>query len=315
MIDAMQSPAIDWPDGKRFAFTVFDDTDDATVGNVRAVYAFLAGLGFRTTKSVWPLAGKGVPHAGGSTCADPQYLRWVQQLQRQSFEIGFHMATFHTSPRADTVQALDRFAEMFGAYPKSMAAHAGCEENLYWGPSRISGARRVLYNVLTRERNRRRFRGHVEGDPLFWADVCRERIRYVRNFDFGDINTLKQCSMMPYHDPERPFVNYWFASSDGHDAGAFVRCIAERNQDRLEREGGACIMYTHFARGFLRDGRLDSTFARLMERLSRKAGWFVTVSTLLDFLGSRQGHRAISNGERRGLEGRWLWYKMRVGTT
>ena len=34
-----------WPDGKRFAFTVFDDTDRATLDNVREVYALLADLG------------------------------------------------------------------------------------------------------------------------------------------------------------------------------------------------------------------------------------------------------------------------------
>ena len=30
-----------WPEGKRFAFTVVDDTDAATVENVGAVYDFL----------------------------------------------------------------------------------------------------------------------------------------------------------------------------------------------------------------------------------------------------------------------------------
>ncbi len=305
---------IEWPEGTRFAFTVFDDTDDATLGNVREVYALLADLGFRTTKSVWPLRGRGAPDRDGATCEEPDYLRWLRSLQEQGFEIGFHMATSDTSPRQDTMRGLDRFAELFGSYPRSMANHSTCEENLYWGPYRLSGARRLLYNVVTRGRNRGRFRGHVVGDPLFWGDVCRERIRYVRNFDFADINTLKQCPIMPYHDPERPFVNYWFASSDGHDVDAFVACVGERHQDRLEEEGGACVMYTHFARGFHRDGRLDPRFARLMERLSRRGGWFVPVSALLDFMFSRRGHRSITSHARRALEWRWLWYKMRAGT-
>lgn len=50
-------PHIPWPDGKRFAFTIFDDTDHQTLENVPPVYDFLSDLGLRTTKSVWPLKG------------------------------------------------------------------------------------------------------------------------------------------------------------------------------------------------------------------------------------------------------------------
>ena len=50
-VDGM-AEAIPWPHGKRFAFTVFDDTDSATLENVSPVYALLRDLGFRTTKSV-----------------------------------------------------------------------------------------------------------------------------------------------------------------------------------------------------------------------------------------------------------------------
>ena len=46
-----------WPDGKAFAFSVFDDTDLSTLENAPAVYRLLRDLGFRTTKSVWPLRG------------------------------------------------------------------------------------------------------------------------------------------------------------------------------------------------------------------------------------------------------------------
>ena len=45
--------AITWPDGRRFAFTVFDDPDAQTVDVSRAVYGFLADLGLRTTKGTW----------------------------------------------------------------------------------------------------------------------------------------------------------------------------------------------------------------------------------------------------------------------
>jgi hypothetical protein len=173
----------------------------------------------------------------------------------------------------------------------------------------------AAYEVLTRFRHWGRFRGHRRGDPLFWGDVCREKIKYVRNFVFGGMNTLAECPPMPYHDPLRPYVNYWFASSEGGDVDGFVRTISEENQDRLEEEGGACIMYTHFAKGFCEGGRLHELFRRRMERLAAKNGWFVPVSTVLDHLLEQRGHVEISSRQRSRLERKWLWHKARVGTT
>jgi hypothetical protein len=96
---------------------------------------------------------------------------------------------------------------------------------------------------------------------------------------------------------------------------SFSRCISEENQDRLEQEGGACIMYTHFAVGFVEHGQIDSRFSSLIKRLSRKKGWFVPVSTLLDYLLNTNGRHVITDRERKRLERRWLWHKLRVGTT
>ena len=89
---------------------------------------------------------------------------------------------------------------------------------------------------------------------------------------------------MPYHDPEKPFVNAWFASSEGSKAESFVQLISEANQEALEESGGACIMYTHFAHGFVEHGRLNRRFKLLLERLAERDGWFVPVRTLLGHL-------------------------------
>jgi hypothetical protein len=43
-------------------------------------------------------------------------------------------------------------------------------------------------------------------------------------------------------------------------------------------------MYTHLGNGFYRQGLSDKKFRSLMERLSRKNGWFVPVSTLFGLL-------------------------------
>ncbi|HVP06219.1 MAG TPA: hypothetical protein VMS71_00145 [Candidatus Acidoferrum sp.] len=304
------APQITWPDTKKFAFTIFDDTDYATLTNVPEVYAFLGDLGFRTTKSVWPIRGAGTPICGGDTCENRVYLQWVLQLKSAGFEIGYHLATYHTSLRADTIKGLDRFRELFGQDPSAMANHSACRENLYWGSARLTGLNRTAYNVLTGFRYSKKFRGHIEGDELFWGDLCRDRIRYVRNFVYPEINTLKACPIMPYHDPNRPYVKEWFASSEGPTLESFLTCLSESNQDRLESEGGACIMYTHLASGFYVDGKLNARFRELMTRLSRKGGWFVPVSTLLDYIVQERGAHTITAAERSQLERRWLRHKL-----
>lgn len=305
-----------WPDGKHFAFTVFDDTDLTTLENGPPVYRLLADLGVITTKSVWPLKGTGEPLFEGSTCKDPEYLAWVRSLAAQGFEIAYHNATFHSSERPQAIAGLERFKELFGSYPCAHANHAGCMDSIHWGDNRVSGANRLAYNLLTRFRHRGRFRGTDTSSPYFWGDMCREHISYVRNFVFTDINTLNACPCMPYHDENRPFVNHWFASSEGANCRLFCKTIAEKNQDRLEEQGGACIMYTHFGReDFLRDGKPDPEFVRLMTRLSRKNGWFVPVSTLLDHIRQQRGEHTITPHERTRLERKWLAEKVFRGTT
>jgi hypothetical protein len=302
-----------WPDGKAFAFSVFDDTDLSTLANAPRVYELLADLGLRTTKSVWPIRGTGVPVVGGATCEERAYAEWARQLQRQGFEIALHNVAPQTSTRPQTAEGLERFADLFGHDPVVHANHTGCREAIYWGDSRLTGLSRAAYNALNRGRTRDAFEGHLETSPLFWGDLCRDRVRYVRNFVGGDVNTLAFCPQMPYHDTERPYVDRWFASSEGPDVDSFAATLSEANQDRLEEEGGACIMYTHFGARFVLDGRIDSRFERLMRRLSAKNGWFVPVSTLLDHLAERRGRRVITAAERRMLERRWLAHKLRVG--
>ena len=118
---------------------------------------------------------------------------------------------------------------------------------------------------------------------------------------------------MPYHDARRPFVNSWFASSEGSEIEPFVTSIAEANQDRLEQQHGACIMYTHLGCGFYVSGQLHERFKRLVERLARKNGWFVPVVTLLDYLAGLRGNAPITAKERKRLERRWLADKLVIG--
>jgi hypothetical protein len=302
-------PKIEWPDGKQFAFTIFDDPDLDTVNNVASVYSFLDELGMRTTKAVWPIRGNSTPKIGGATCEDKQYLKWILDLKGRGFEIALHNVTYHTSLREETIHGLEVFNRLFGQYPHSMANHSGSNEGIYWGNSRLSGLQKVIYDTLHLSRQNVH-QGHVETSSLFWGDLCRQRIKYVRNFSYGDINTLKVCPFMPYHDPDRPYVNYWFAASEGPRRDSFNAMMSEGNQDRLASEGGACIIYTHLASGFLDNGVINNRFKVLMERLSKMNGWFVPVRTLLDHILSIRGFHSISNGERNRMERNWLIHKI-----
>jgi hypothetical protein len=302
-----------WPDGRSFAFSVFDDTDRSTLENAPRVYELLAELGFLTTKSVWPLPATAEAIEGGATCEDPAYTAWVQALQRGGFEIALHNVAPQTSTREQTIRGLERFRELFDAAPSVHTNHTGCREAIYWGDHRLSGPNRTVYNVLNRYASRGLYEGHLESSPLFWGDICRKDVKYVRNFVHGNVNTLSFCPQMPYHDPKRPYVPYWFASTEAPEVGAFVRALSDRNQDRVEAEGGACIMYTHFGSGFVRDRRVDPRFERVMRRLATKNGWFVPVTTLLDFLLDLKGPHEITDRERSVLERRWLAHKIRLG--
>jgi hypothetical protein len=303
-----------WPDGKSFAFTVFDDPDAQTYEDGRLVYSFLADLGLRTTRGVWPGAAVRTPNSSGETCDNPRYRDHVLALQSDGFEIGYHHTTKHSSTREEIIRGLESFRAYFSRDPRTMANHYNAEA-IYWGSQRLTPPLRAVYTLATFGRTRSAHFGEVEGHPSFWGDICRERIEYCRNFVFSDINTLAVCPWQPYRDPLRPYVNAWYASSEGSNVMRFTRTIAEPQQDQLEAQGGACIMYTHFGHGFVEGGRLHARFRALMERLSRKNGWFVPVGVLLDYLRQRRDRLEITDRQRRALERRWLCQKLYRGTS
>ena len=309
----MHSPP-QWPEGKKFAFTAFDDADCDLLHNVRPVYDFLRDLGIFTTKSIWPLAAEREAVLGGLSAEYPEYRAWILDLQRAGFEIGYHGARCHSSPREVTVRGLDFFEQHFGP-AKTMSNHFQNIDSIYWGDARLTGLARAVYKVAN-FRSKLRCEGHVSKSPYFWGDLCRDRVTYVRNFVYRDINTLKHCPFMPYSDSAFPQVRAWYASSEGGNVRSFVKTLSEENQDRLVSEGGACIMYTHFGKNFWQDGKLNPRFEVLMKRLAGLGGWFVPVGTLLDFLASHHGGiHPISTAERQSIQWPWLLAKLRHGSS
>src|ERR1035437_9608399 len=125
--------AVPWPEGRRFAFTVFDDPDGQSLEVTQLVYSFLGDLGFRSTIGVWPLDIRRETNSGGETCANPEYRVFLQQLQARGFEIGFHNAAPYPPTRKETIEALNLFEGFFGKAPVTMASHYNADA-LYWGP-------------------------------------------------------------------------------------------------------------------------------------------------------------------------------------
>ncbi len=300
---------MNFPDGRRFAFTIMDDTDVATVANVEPVYQLLGDLGFRTTKTVWPC---GYPDgdsnfADTDTLEDPAYVAFIRRLEARGFEIAYHGATMESSTRERTQLAFDRFKSMFGRAPSVYANHSYNQENLYWGLERIDDPILKFLYAWFEGRPRHFYQGHRSGSAWYWGDLARE-ITYIRNLTCGDINLARFNPSMPYHDPARPLVNWWFSANDAESVREFNALITDEAQERLEREGGICIVATHLGKGYTIDGVVHPETRRLLEQLSRRNGWFVPCTTLLDHLRAQRGGASqLPGGEWRRMQWRWAF--------
>jgi hypothetical protein len=305
---------VEWPDGHRFAFSVFDDTDMTTLENGPVIYDLFDRLDMRITKSVWPVAAPSWRPTAGSTCAEPDYLAWVLDLQARGHEIGYHNATDGSSTRDETRAALDRFRELFGHDPKVGADHAGNREALYCAPKRLSGWRSVAYATAQRIRQpaRPEFSGEVPTSPYFWGDLCRERITYWRGLTFDEPNLLRVCPVLPYHDPSRHYVNLWFPASDAPRCADLVALLDDERMARLEAEGGACIVYAHLGLDVVDGGRVQPELARRLTELRRRDGWFAPVGDILDHLRAGQPTSLLSEGQRARYETRWILDRIRA---
>ena len=296
-----------FPGGKRFAFTIIDDTDVATVANVKPFYDLLHQLGMRATKTVWPV---GCPEGSrnfhsSQTLEDEDYCAFVLDLQRKGFEITWHGATMESSPRERTLTALERFRERLGGYPRIHVNHSWNRENLYWGSARVDDT--LVRTVLTRVAGSNgEYTGDVTSSPYYWADMC-VHFTYARNLTCNGINTARFNPSMPYRDPQRPLIPLWFSASDAEGLYEFNQLLRPSNQERLEREGGFCILATHLGKGYVRDGQVDPTARMHLEALARRPGWFPTVSELLDWLRMQGRGGMLPRGEWRSMQ--WLWLR------
>jgi len=301
------------PPGKRFAFSVLDDTDDATLENVEPIYALLRDYGFRTTKTAWPLdCPEGSRNFfAADTLQNKDYLRFVRELVEGGFELAFHGATMESSWRERTLEGLEFLRNEFGHYPRIFCNHGQNRENLYWGNKRFrTPLLRALSRVLMREQGVS-YEGAQEGSRFFWGDICRDVIHYVRNFTFERLNMLEVDPGMPYHVAGTPYVRYWFSTADAPDVNAFNRVVSRRRIDQLAADGGVSVVSTHFGKGFVRDGWVNPETKSLLRHLADKGGWLVPVSEVLDRLLAAGRGRTLTQGELLRIELRFVAERIR----
>ncbi len=240
-----------WPDGHSFAFTVIDDTDQATVENIKPIYDYLCKIGLKTTKTVWVLPTNNPEHLPnqGMTLQDTFYREFVLNLKSNGFEIALHGARGGSSKRNEILQAIETYKEIIGEYPRIHINHSANKDNLYWGIHKLNFSPiKMLYKLQQHESE---FEGQLEGSEYFWGDIAQKHITYVVNFSFFETNILKVYSGFPYHDNKRPYVNHWFHSSDGGNVNSFLELLSTKNLDRLEKEEGPVYRLYSFWQGIL----------------------------------------------------------------
>jgi len=302
-----------FPDGKRFAFTILDDTDDATLENIRPVYDRLRDLGFRTTKTVWPMdcPEGSQEYFAADTLQRRDYLEYVRSLADAGFEIASHGATMEPSLRSRTVNGLEFLEREFGSVPRLHANHGQNSENIYWGYERFqSPLIRSLIGLLGRYASND-FSGEREDSPHYWGDLCKKHFDYVRNFTFSDLDMIGPNPQMPYRLGSTPGVAHWFSTTDVPDVHVFRRRVGRVALERLEETGGVCILSTHMGKGFAAEGRLDPAVCKTLEYLADRPGWYVPVSTLLDHLREQNGAPMLGGIVLFRLELRFLMGQLR----
>ena len=287
-----------YPYGKNFAFTITDDPDDTKIEEIKIVYDFLKSTGLKTTIAVWvkeAIRSDGLPEVAGNfdygdTFENKTYLEYIKNLKKCGFEIALHTVSAGNDYRNETIDGYEKFKKILGEDPKINIMHSNNLENVYWGKKVIGNALiRSLIGFFYKKSNLP-FQGENPKSAYFWGDVLKEKTKYVRLWGTSNINTLCFNPTMPYHDPRKPYVNYWFSYSDGYDSKGFNKLISDKNIQKLINARGTSIVYTHFGLNFVKKDKrgnrqLDSFFAKQIKKIAmHKGGWFVPASVILDRL-------------------------------
>jgi hypothetical protein len=285
------------PEHKKFVFTIVDDTDDAFLENIQPLYDFLTERRVFITKTVWVYPPRDCASAGDSL-ANPKYLAYILELKRRGFEIALHNVGSGDYKRDEIVRGLEEYRRLIGEYPKIHINHSYNPDNIYSGVRRFGFPFDVVIKLLYSQYGR--FHGDDEGSPYFWGDIHKRIIKFNRNYEFDELNTLKINPEMPYREARyQKYSNYWFSATFAPNQWCFNHIVTKRAVDRLEEEGGICILYTHL--GYYRKtGQIDPGFMERIDYISSKGtGLYIPVSQVLEYLLEVRGGATSLNPVRR----------------
>lgn len=297
-----------WPHNKDFAFTIIDDTDGATVENVRPIYEYFIKKNMRTTKTIWVYPPK--DSFKGETILDQNYLDFIKFIQKNGFEIQLHNVGSGDFKREEILAGLDIFKNKIGEYPTMQINHSRNKDNLYWGHERFGCILRFLFRKIKPKSGH--FYGDKNSSEYFWGDFSKQHIKFIRNRVFNGINTLKYDPLMPFKEKKKLYSNYWFSSSDGHTIKEFNNLISKDNIDKLKLEKGLGIVYTHFSCDFLsQNGTIDIEFKEKMDYLSSQNVWIAPASEILEYLLKLKRTETASELYLNILDAKWVFDRIK----
>ena len=264
-----------------FYFSIVDDTDDATLENIKPVYDFLYEKGIFITKTIWVYPPRDKP-SSGDCLQRPEYVEFIKDLHSKGFEIALHNVGSGDYTREEILEGLEEFKNKLGFYPKIHINHSYNKDSIYGGTKRFNWPFNKIVNGMYPQ-YAGEFQGEIEGSAYFLGDVHKKMITYNRNHEFRNLNTLAVDPKTPYIDPKRSrFSNYWFSSSFAPNQLVFNHLVSRKNVDKLVSQEGTAIVFTHFGY-FYKDGQLDQGFVEAIDYLtSQKDGNYMPVSQLLD---------------------------------
>lgn len=289
------------PKHKTYIFTIIDDTDDAFLENIKPIYDFLTDKKIFITKTVWVYPPRDSASKGDSL-SNPEYLQYILELKERGFEIALHNVGSGDYKKSEILAGLEKYKEFIGEYPKIHINHSYNLDNIYCGYKRFGFPFNHILKVLYP--NYKNFSGEDELSPYFWGDIHKRIIKFNRNYEFDKINILKINPEIPYKDNRyRKYSNYWFSAAFAPNQWCFNHIVNKKTIDKLDEEGGVCILYTHLGY-YMATGEIDKGFVERINYISSKGtGLYIPVSEVLEYLLKVRGNeRYLTSFKRFKLE-------------
>lgn len=302
---------IKWPHGKKAAFSIIDDTDDAVFPDIQQTYSHLIAAGLRTTKTVWVYPVRDTQYFRGHCLQESVgYRSFIKQLQFLGFEIGLHSVGSGNFTRPEIVRGLEYFRETLGNYPRLHVNHSYNKDSIYGGDKRFSFPFNFAVRLL--HRNYHGFEGEISSSPHFWGDLHKKHIKYSRSYEVDRFN-LMELSPFPYKDAKYvDCCNGFYPAVFCPNPDLFAKLVTETRVKKLVSDGGCSIVYTHLGYFTERCG-VDPRFEEIMKMLGSysKDLWFAPVGEILDHMASQVGLSEILLTQKLRMEALCLWTRLK----